>query len=100
MQNISCHSSGLHVKLKAMGDSLMLKRNMTLNSCATESFIWDARSIMCMNHHQRAFPSHSPLCLKYALCFSLFFDFISLCMEMFEGCDSEYTVKLINKGVM
>lgn len=72
MQTISRHALGQYVKLKAMGDSLMLYLNMSLKGYATESFIWDARSITCMNHHHRAHPSQQPcLRLKYALCFPL-----------------------------
>ena len=78
MQTISWHASGLYVKLKAMGDSLMLYLDMSLKGCAMESFIWDARSIIRMTHHHHAFPSHSLLRLKYASCFPLFFFSLSL----------------------
>ena len=66
---VSRYASGQHVKLKAMGDSLMLCLDTSLKGCATESFIWDARPIICMNHHRCAFPSHSLHRLKYVLCF-------------------------------
>lgn len=67
-----------------------------LKGYATESFIWDARSIICMNRHHRAFPSHSLPRLKYALCFPLFF-FFSLPLEVSK---SKYTVEWGNKGVI
>ena len=61
---------GLYVKLKATGDKF---------DAASRLEFWRAHSfempgsIICMNHHHHAFPSHSLLGLKYALGFPLFF---------------------------
>lgn len=99
---LSRHASGLYVKLKAVGDSLMLHLDMSLKGYATESFIWDARSIICMNRHPRAFSSHSLPRLKYALCFPLLFFFLSPLphVKMLEVSKSKYTVEWGNKGVI
>lgn len=49
----------------------MLYLDVSLEGYATESFIWNAGSIICTNHHHHhlAFPSHSLLRLKYAFSF-------------------------------